>query len=287
MTLAPPDCSVVIPFRNAGDYFEPLLRSVISQVTDQSTEVILVDNGSTDGSRHVAESMSGLLPIRIVDARERANGSYARNVGVLHARGEKLFFVDSDDELAPGYLQTLARALDDHYFVTSTVDSTSLNPEWVREAHGSPWEGILMYFDFLPGTGVNIGVRREVFDAIGGFDPSFTGSQDVVFSWRAQQCGYSIHFVPEAVYRYRYRSSLAGLYRQTRNWGYSNVLLYRTFREAGMPGRPLSVAVREWCGAVAALARARGDTERAIAVVRCGYCIGRIKGSVHYRRVYL
>jgi glycosyltransferase involved in cell wall biosynthesis len=281
--------SVIVPCRNGGPYFHQLLESLVTQVVAERAEIIVVDNGSTDGSRSVAESMSGLIPVRIVDAPRPANASYARNVGVNAAAGEKLFFVDADDEVAPGYLEAMSAALESHEFVTSRVDSETLNPAWVRAAHGPPWqaEGVGRFFEFMPGTGVNVGVRRALFEKVGGFPLEFSGSQDVVFSWRVQLAGNPIHFVPQALYRYRYRTTLRGLFRQARNWGKSNVLLYRHFREAGMPARTLRTATREWRDLLTGLICARSKTQLAPIVVRLGYSVGRLIGTLQYRVLYL
>lgn len=283
------EISVIVPCRNGGPYFRQLLESLILQVVAERAEIIVVDNGSTDGSRSVAESVSGLIPVRIVDAPRPANAAYARNIGVNAAAGEKLLFVDADDEVAPGYLEAMSAALESHGFVTSRVDSKTLNPDWVRAAHGPPWqaEGVDRFFQFMSGTGINIGLRRALFEKVGGFPTEFSGSQDVVFSWRVQLAGSSIHFVPQALYRYRYRATLRGLFRQTRNWGKSNVLLYRHFREAGMPARTLREAAREWRDVLTGVVRARSKAQLAPIVVRLGYCVGRLIGTLRYRCLYL
>jgi glycosyltransferase involved in cell wall biosynthesis len=285
----PVQISVIVPCRNAGPHFRPLLESLVSQVVAERAEIIVVDNGSTDGSRAIAESVAGLIPVRVVDAPQPANAAHARNVGVSAASGDKLFFVDADDEIAPGYLQAMSAALERHDFVTSRVDSETLNAAWVRAAHGTPWqaEGVDRFFHFMPGAGINVGVRRALFDAVGGFPEEFSGSQDIAFSWRVQLVGTPIRFVPEALYRYRYRATLGGLFRQARNWGASNVLLYRQFRPAGMPARSLREAAREWRDVLTGLARARSRTALAPLVVRLGYCVGRAIGSVRYHCRYL
>ena len=203
--------------------------------------------------------------------------------------GEKLFFVDADDEVAPGYLAAMSAALESQEFVTSRVDSETLNPAWVRDAHGPSWqaEGVDRFFEFMPGTGVNIAMRRALFEKVGGFPVNFpalrTWCSAGDCSWRE----FRSHFVPEALYRYRYRSTLRGLYRQAKNWGKSNVLLYRHFRAAGMPPRTLRVATREWRDALTGLVRARSMAQLAPMVVRLGYCVGRLIGTVRYRRLYL
>ena len=283
------EVSVIMPCRNSARHLKDALASVATQQLAERAEIILVDNGSTDGSREIARAAQGSIPIRILEAPDRANASYARNVGVRAAGGDKLVFVDSDDQVAPGYLSAMSAALDRHQFVTSRVDSTSLNADWVRLAHGEPWQTdqVQVFFGFLPATGINVGLRRGLFDRIGGFPEDFSGSQDIVFSWRAQQLGVTLEFVPDAVYRYRYRDTLRGLFRQCRNWGTSNVRLYTLFRSAGMPPRPVRTAVAEWAAVLAGLMRARNRSQLAPFAARLGYCVGRMVGSVRYRCLYL
>jgi glycosyltransferase involved in cell wall biosynthesis len=289
LDATPVSISVIVPCRNAAPFVGRLLLSLVGQQTTQRTEIIFVDNGSTDGSRSIAEGVSGLIPLRIVEAKERANASYARNVGVRCAKGDRLLFVDADDEVAPGYVEAMARALESHSFVTSRVDSCELNEEWVREAHGPHWQadGLTTFFGYLPGAGVNIALRRDLFEAIGGFPEDFAASQDLVFSWRAQGAGARIEFVRDALYYYRYRHTLGGLFRQSRTWGTSNVLLFSLYRDHGMPSRSVATALREWSAVLRGLLRARTKGQLAPFVVRLGYCVGRVSGSVRYRVLYL
>jgi peptidoglycan/xylan/chitin deacetylase (PgdA/CDA1 family)/glycosyltransferase involved in cell wall biosynthesis len=284
------EMSVVVPCRKPGPPFASLLASLAKQTFDGPWEVIVVDNGLTAMERAFAESFALPLRLKIVDADEKANGAYARNVGVRAASGKILCFVDADDELEPGYLTAMAAALESHDFVTSRVDSLALNTSWVRGSQGAPWQetGVVVFFDFLPSAGCNIALRRYLFESLGGFREEFPGAQDVEFSWRAQLLrGAEIQFVPEAVYRYRFRNTLTGMYRQTRNWGFSNALLYSRFREYGMPGRSIRMAIGDWLSAGAQFLKARSKKDLALAVVELGYCVGRAKGSVYYRVAYL
>lgn len=280
--------SVIVPCRNAAPFVRRLLQSLVTQQTTQRAEIIVVDNGSTDGSRSIAEGVSGIVPLRVIDATERANASYARNVGVRAAKGDRLLFVDADDEVAPGYVEAMAHALESHPFVTSRVDSCALNDEWVLQAHGAHWQadGLTTFFGYLPGAGVNIALRRELFEKIGGFPEDFAASQDLVFSWRAQDAGVQIEFVKEAVYHYRYRHTLRGLFRQCRTWGTSNVQLFSLYRHRGMPPRSVAIALAEWSAVLRGLLSARTKGQLAPYVVRLGYCVGRVIGSVRYRVFY-
>jgi glycosyltransferase involved in cell wall biosynthesis len=282
--------SVVVPCRNGARYIADMFDALKKQDFQGPWEVIFVDNGSTDGSGAIAAARAANLDLKLVNANARGSVCYARNAGVRTAAGDKILFLDVDDQIDAHYISAMASALDSHDFVTSRVDSITLNSEWVRAAHGPPWQadGIMVFFDFLPAAGANIGLRRWLYEALGGFDEEFSASEDIALSWKAQLSqAATIHFVPDAVYRYRYRVSLLELYRQSRSWGFSNTLLFRRFREYGMPGRSLKSAAREWAEVVRLLFRARNRTMLAPAVVRLGYCVGRLSGSLRHRVVYL
>jgi glycosyltransferase involved in cell wall biosynthesis len=283
-----PEASLVVPCRNAAEHIGGLCDSLLHQDFERPWEVILVDNGSRDRSIDVAQRILPPSRLSVLRAASRANASYARNTGARAARSTKLLFADADDELDPAYVRTMAYALDTHDYVTSAADSAALNPDWVRDAYGEPWAGgAPLFFGFMPATGINIGIRRSVFESLGGFPEEYSGSQDIAFSWRAQLAGCDIHFVPEAVYRYRYRTSPWGLFQQSRNWGYSGALLYRQFRPAGMPGRTRRTASADWLAALSSLARARTKPTRAAAATQVGFALGRLQGSVRYRVFYL
>jgi GT2 family glycosyltransferase len=85
-------------------------------------------------------------------------------------------------------------------------------------------------------TGANLGVRRDVWEALGGFDESYVGGhEEVDFAWRAQDRGYTIAFVPEAVVDYRLRHSLRSMMRQRFGYGRSYAQLYSRFRGSPIP----------------------------------------------------
>jgi glycosyltransferase involved in cell wall biosynthesis len=284
------ETSVIVPCRNAALHLRQLLQSLVDQEYEHAWEVVVVDNASSDESSKVAGGFADRLNLRIVEANDTANPSYARNVGWQRTSSEKLLFIDADDEVAPGYIAAMARALNAHDMVTSRVDSTSLNPAWVRESHGPAWQqdGILTFFEFLPAAGNNIGIRRSLLQTVGGFPEEFSASEDIALSWRIQLiAGAHIHFVGSAVYRYRYRDSLLALYRQSRGWGMSNVLLYLRFRDRGMPGRTPRLALAEWLTAIGGMLKARTRQDRARSAVQLGYCVGRLQGSLRYRVAYL
>src|SRR3989441_5349546 len=165
--------SVVIPCLNSADQLPVQLWALARERWQGRWEVVIADNGSTDGTREVAERFKDRLPrLLVVDASARRGASYARNVGARSASGEAFLFLDADDEIVPGYLPAMADALAHHDFVAAHRDSESLNTGWVRlSRRAHPCEGFRNFYGFLPHAGgTRIGVRRPIFESAGGFD---------------------------------------------------------------------------------------------------------------------
>jgi glycosyltransferase involved in cell wall biosynthesis len=281
------DVTIVIPFRNAAPYIADQLGALVSQEFDREWEVVLVDNGSTDDSVQIAERFSDSLNLKIVDGGAQPGAARATNVGVRHAAGRKLVFIDADDQVAPGYLAAMAAALDSHSFVTSAFDHRALNPFWLQHAHGRAWRNpdnpMLPQFGFLPFAGGSIGILRSVFDDVGGFPEEFQRMYDIAFSWEAQRAGVVLHHVPEAVYRVRYRSTLSELARQGYAGGSTVPLLYRRYRVAGMKRRTIRETLRSWIRLLWRLANSRTRADLAPLMLELGRYVGRVRGSVRYR----
>jgi glycosyltransferase involved in cell wall biosynthesis len=287
----PVEVSVIIPFKNAAPYLRDQLNALAAQELDRAWEVIAVDDSSDDDSRAIALEFCSQLNIAVLTVREGGGQARACNVGAREAGGTKLVFVDADDEVAPGYLAAMTEALDRFDFVTSSFDHRALNPPWVWGAHGTAWrdteDPIPPMFGFLPFTGASIGVTRKTFEAAGGFPEEFRYALDIGFSWNAQLSGADLHHVPGAVYRYRYRTSLWGLYRQGRGWGAELPLVYRRYRAKGMSRRPLRDTAKLWIRLPVQFAGARSRSDLAPLAVQTGLLVGRLLGSVRHRVVYL
>jgi len=93
--------SVVIPIYNVQDYLTKCLNSLYDQLND-TIEVILVNDGSTDNSLEICRKYAEKYPNTIVIDKENGGLSDARNVGTEAASGEYIYYLDSDDWLAPG-----------------------------------------------------------------------------------------------------------------------------------------------------------------------------------------
>lgn len=106
--------SIIVPLYNVESYVESSLKSAFSQ-TFEDVEFILVDDCSTDNTMDVVEKMveKSICRDRIKIVRHKTNSglSAARNTGMKHARGEYVFFMDSDDELTPDCIEKHYRAI--------------------------------------------------------------------------------------------------------------------------------------------------------------------------------
>lgn len=99
--------SVVIPIYNMEEYLPHCLDSLSEQSFPGRLEVILINDGSTDSSPAICESFRQQHSNVILIHQENKGLSEARNIGVLAATGDWVYFLDSDDRLAPDALQTL------------------------------------------------------------------------------------------------------------------------------------------------------------------------------------
>ena len=284
--------SVIIPCFNVADTIATQLEALANQRWSEPWEVIVSDNGSTDGSMQVVKQYEGRLPhLRIVDASGRRGRAYARNVAAKVARGESLAFCDADDEVAPGWLAAIGEALIKYDFVACRVDVYKLSPLWIARTRNHSQASRLQTKGAPPSLsyagGGTIGVKRWLHEEVGGFDEAFLRQQDTDYCWRVQLKGATLHFVPEAVVHVRLRDSIKDTYRQSFGTGEYAVLLYKKYLPVGMPKVTRKQGLVAWKNLVLGFMRSvpkirnRGDL---IPWAReFGMRLGRLKGSVKYR----
>ncbi|WP_406002995.1 glycosyltransferase family 2 protein [Streptomyces sp. NBC_00829] len=279
-----PGLTVVIPCRNARATLGEQLAALSAQRTAFSWEVIVIDDRSTDGSADLARSFAERLPqLRVLVNQRHRGAASSRNQGARCARGRALLFLDADDVVGPGYLQAMGEGLAERVLVCPVLDFSSLNDP--RELAGSPRpmpSRPYRMFGFLPHAGAGgLGVRRDVFLELGGFDESIRWLHDADLCWRARLAlGHELHVVDEAVLLLRLRQGLLALYRQGVSNGCDGMVLRREYADYGIPWTTWSRHLRQWRTTAEELTRLRRPEGRRAFAWRLGKQVGRLQGML-------
>jgi GT2 family glycosyltransferase len=279
--------SVVITALDAADTIGAQLDALAAQRWSDPWEVVVADNGSGDGTLAVVESYADRLPaLRTVDASDRRGIAHGFNVGAAAARGDYLAFCGADDEVAPGWLAALGSALERHDLVGCPGDATKLNEPWVLESRDSTPRLERVWFPpYLEhASTLGLGIRRELFERIGGFDESLHALEDADLCFRAQLAGAKLVLADDAVVHYRYRTELGDIFRQAGAYAEGFAQLQRKYQPPGTWFRGAwKWPLRHWRPILRELPRVRDRGGRARLAWLLGWQLGRFRGSVKYR----
>ena len=203
--------SVIIPAFNRSDLITETVDSVLSQ-TDVSIELIVVDDGSDDGTFERLEAMDTGSQFTLLTHANRSNKgqSASINLGLRHAKGEYIAILDSDDLFSPGSLSRHAEFLDQNpnvgmvYGAGKAVDACGepLGYNTLEPYHsetGDPNNLLLDCYIALPGGAM---VRREVYQHVGLFEETFRASQDHDMALRIFEAT-KVAYLPEVAFHYR------------------------------------------------------------------------------------
>lgn len=179
---AGPLVTVIIPTRDRAGTIERAVRSVLGQ-TLGNLEIVVVDDGSTDGTRAVVESIDDRR-LRYLFLEENRGAAGARNAGIEASAGTYIAFLDSDDEWLSEKLRTQIDGLEGSsgasaacsgYFLAD--DAPEANRRQVKPPTPESWLGeLLMGCRLSPGA--TLLARRDAFDEIGLFDEAYPRYED-------------------------------------------------------------------------------------------------------------
>ncbi len=289
-TDAAVDLSVVIPAYNAVDSIGEQLEALLGQGWSGTWEVVVADNGSTDGTVALVDRLArSNSRVRLVDASQRQGAAFARNRGVEGARGALIAFCDADDVVADGWLAAIGDALLRWPFVTGPQEYERLNPKWLHGVYGTlPARELQIFEGIFPfGPTANLGIDRNLFERVGRFDTSISVYEDLDLCLRVWLHGVALKFVPGAVVHYRYRPSLRTLWKQAVTYGAARPAIARSLADEGRPMSARWRGLRNWIWLLRRLPSLRSKAGRARWVVVAGGSAGRIIGSVRHRSLVL
>jgi len=185
--------SVIIPTYNRMRPLEDAVKSVQSQ-TYRDFELIIVDDGSTDGTDRLIEKSA---PDAVYIRQENRGVSSARNRGILASKGKYIAFLDSDDRWLPEKLSLQVGAMEEGHFVSHTEEiwirnGRRVNPGARHKKHSGD-----IFLKSLPLVVISpssVMIRREIFDDVGLFDEKLLAAEDYDM-WLRITVSYPVHFI--------------------------------------------------------------------------------------------
>lgn len=220
-----PMVSIVVPAFNQATVLENCVRSIQLTRYDRY-EVILVDDGSTDGTAEIMSRLAADDPRIKILMQENAGKGAALNLGVRHAVGDVLMFVDADGIFSRRTVDRILEAFEDSSVGAVCGDDRPVNLNRVQTR--------LLAIISHVGTGLvrraltvmgclsivsgNIGAfPRRVLQEIGPFREDTVG-EDLELTWRVHKAGYRVVFAPRALVYAESPSTVRGLWRQRVRW---------------------------------------------------------------------
>ena len=191
--------SVIIPVFNGGAFLGDAIRSVVAQKHD-ALEIIVVDDGSTDGTADVAASFGSTITYH---RQENAGAPAARNHGVSVAKGELIALLDADDLFVPDKLEQQVARLERHPecdIVIGRLEYQSLDASEVRVVHVERHDKRADVLSLQLGCAL---FRRAVFNKVGQFNVALKRCDDWDWFLRAREMGVGIIVHNDIVLRQR------------------------------------------------------------------------------------
>lgn len=274
--------SVIVPVRNGAGCIADLLESLVADHSTTPFELVIADNGSTDATAEVVAGFADRIPnLRVIDASARPGAGFARRAGAEAARTDLLLFVDADDTVDPGYVDAMVRALGAAPYVHACSDTDLLNPPWLHKINPGLGCTTIATGTWKWALGSTVGIRRDVYDAAGGWSPTIRFSEDADLGLRVRhRTGVEPVAADGANVHVRLRLEWQASFRQGIVYGTGQSTVNRAWRRHGVdPDSDRSVV-----GRIPPLLRRipalRSPVERYDWCQQTGVVIGRLSTTV-------
>ena len=226
--------SIIVPVFNRPDEVDELLESLCSQ-TLKDFEVVIVEDGSQKPCKDVCDKYAGILDLHYYN-KENSGPGQSRNYGVERAQGEYVIILDSDVVLPESYLEAIDSAVGHQ-----TSDIVAWGGPDASHPSFTPVQKAISYSmtSFFTTGGIrggkakldkfyprsfNMGIRRDVYQELGGFSKMRFG-EDIDFSYRIVEAGYQPRLFPDAWVWHKRRTDFRKFFRQVYNSGIARINL--------------------------------------------------------------
>ena len=231
--------SIIVPVFNRPDEVDELLESLLSQ-EEKDFEVIIVEDGSQIPCKEVCDKYADRLDLHYY-SKENSGPGQSRNYGAERAKGEYLLILDSDVVLPKGYIRAVSEELKcepadafggpdcahDSFTDTQKAISYSMTSFFTT---GGIRGGKKKLDKFYPRS-FNMGIRRDVYQELGGFSKMRFG-EDIDFSIRIFKAGKRCRLFPEAWVWHKRRTDFRKFWKQVYNSGIARINLYKKYPES-------------------------------------------------------
>ena len=222
--------TVIICTYNRAFLLKRALKSLFRQtVPSHHFEILVVDNGSTDDTEFVCNSMREDLPnLKYISTVNNSGLAHARNLGINSAKGKHILFTDDDCIVSNNWVERLNYYLTREHIVAGSIDSSLSSYLTISENigifHAFMSERKAGCIEFIPGA--NMGFRLSVLKDLKGFNPNMKRSDDMEIFLRARLKGYNAFFAPDSVVTHSSnRKNLPCILKHSFNQGRSAILL--------------------------------------------------------------
>ncbi len=239
-----PDISIITPIYNCSKNVENLILALQSQEIDRTTEIIVVDNNSTDNSFEISQKFSHFPNITIVNQSQIQSVAATRNKGIEIATGDILAFIDGDCIPEADWLKQGIQCMEENKLerVGGRINIKQLS---FNSSIYSLIEALYCYDQESAVKGVgacitpNLLVKREVFDRVGVFDETFPEAsvEDMEFGLRATRLGSTVGYADQAIVWHPPRQTFQEMwYKSKRNGKGTFILCQHNPKWAGKYG---------------------------------------------------
>ncbi len=231
--------SIIVPVFNRPDEIDELLESLTHQ-TFNDFEVIIVEDGSQKPCKEVCDKYTDKLNLKYF-MKENSGPGQSRNYGAERSEGEYLLILDSDVVLPENYLYAIEEELHRdkadafggpdraHNSFTDTQKAISYSMTSFFTTGGI--RGGKKKMDKFYPRSFNMGIRREVYNKLGGFSKMRFG-EDIDFSIRIFKAGCKCRLFPGAWVYHKRRTDFRKFWRQVYNSGIARINLYKKYPES-------------------------------------------------------
>ena len=230
--------SIIIPVYNRPQEVDELLESLCAQ-TLKDFEVVVVEDGSTEKCDTVCEKYKDRLALSY-HYKSNSGPGPSRNYGAERSQGEYLIILDSDVIVPENYLETVQQELDhepcdafggpDRAHASFTPIQKAINYSMTSFFTTGGIRGGKKKMDKFYPRSFNLGIRKNVYEALGGFAPMRYG-EDIDLSTRIFKGGYSCRLFPEAFVYHKRRVKFSSFFRQVKHSGEARIVLKYKYPE--------------------------------------------------------